>query len=442
MIQKLVDKNCQVIFKHPLLYLSGLLLITIFFGFFYSKLPVDTSVESLIIENDPDLAFYEKFKEQFGEDEFLVVGFKSPNIFTEKFLENIDQLTTDLESIKGIKEVVSITNIEDIIGTETDFIVQSLVQSDFDDKKSVNNILTRVDRNPLIRGNIVSENKQAGLFLIRITPPAENETGFEAQLVEDIRSFFNNQSHIPKDVKFHIAGWLVTDTSMTSYMNRDMALFMPITYFLIAVLLWVFLRNIPAMVISLLNISICLIWTMSLLYFSGGAMSPMTSILPPLIMALVVSDSIHVLQKFLQNTNPDLQTRIRETLKDLAIPCFLTSLTTAIGFSSLALSDIPPIRHFGLSAAGGMMMEFYLSVSLIPLGLMLWSKKYLFPTHVSSAANLLNRISQLTGNKVTKHNKPILALSAASIVLFGYGITQIQVETNLLEYFREGSDIR
>ena len=377
MLKELIGKNCDLIFRHSRLYLAFLILLTGFFGYFYAKLPVETSVESLIIENDPDLEFYENFKDQFGEDEFLVVGYESPRMFTDEFLERVDSLTMDLEDISGVREVVSITSVEDILGTETDFIVQPLVPSRPEGEQDIQHILERIERNPLIKGNVVSEDLQAGLFLIRTT--GSEDEGFDARLVADVMAFFSEHPQLPEGIDFHVAGWLVTDTSMASYMNRDMAFFMPITYVLIAVLLWLFLRNLPAMTISLINISICLVWTMAFLYFAGGAMSPMTSILPPLIMALVVSDSIHILQKFLQTEETDLQIRIRDTMQRLAVPCFLTSLTTAIGFSSLGLSDIPPIRHFGFAAAGGMLAEFYLSMTLIPLGLWLWGKKHSIP---------------------------------------------------------------
>lgn len=441
MLKTLVGKNCDLIFRNPRLYLVFLILLTCVFGYFYSKLPVDTSVESLIIENDPDLAFYEEFKDQFGEDEFLVVGFESPHIFAAPFLEQIDRLTFALEDIHGVKEVISLTSVEDILGTDTDFIVQPLVPVLPDSDQDIALILERIERNPLIKGNIVSESGQAALFLIRTTG-VKDDIDFDARLVAAVSAFFANHPDLPSDVRFHIAGWLITDTSMASYMNRDMAMFMPITYGLIALLLWIFLRNRPAMTISLINISICLTWTMAFLYFVGGAMSPMTSILPPLIMALVVSDSIHILQKFLQTPGDDLRVRIKEVMERLAVPCFLTSLTTAIGFSSLGLSDIPPIRHFGLAAAAGMMAEFYLSMTIIPLGLWLWGKRHPIVVQNKNMFKGLDHAGQWTGVKVTTWYKPILVVSSAVIALFIYGGTQVQVETNLLEYFRQGSDIR
>lgn len=441
MIKKFVHKNCDLIFSHPSLYLCSLILVTLFLGYFYARLPVETSVESLIIENDPDLAFYEKFKSQFGDDEFLVVGFESSTILSKSFLDKISRLTEELEAIQGVREVVSLTSVEDILGTETDFIVQPLVPSGAEGDIDIDRLLDRIKHNPLIRGNIVTSDGHAALFLIR-TSTKKGDDDFDARLVDAVSTVFNIHPDLPEGVQFHIAGWLITDTSMASYMNRDMALFMPLTYLLIAVLLWIFLRNLPAMILSLVNISICLVWTMAFLYFAGGAMSPMTSILPPLIMALVVSDSIHILQKFLQTPGADLRSRIEEVMQNLAVPCFLTSLTTAVGFSSLGFSSIPPIRHFGLAAAGGMMAEFYLSVTLIPLGLWLWGRKHSFVIRRKIVFSGLNRASEWTGQMVVSWYKPILVASLVILALCAYGAMQVKVETNLLEYFRDGSKIR
>src|SRR6056297_1937720 len=128
MIRTFVDNNCRAIFKHPLLYLFALVALTGFFGYFYATLPTETSVESLIIEDDPDLQFYEEFKDQFGEDEFLVVGFPATDVFSGGILAYIKEQTRRLEQLDEIEDVVSLTNVEDFIGSDSDFIVQPLVE--------------------------------------------------------------------------------------------------------------------------------------------------------------------------------------------------------------------------------------------------------------------------------------------------------------------------
>ena len=107
-------------------------------------------------------------------------------------------------------------------------------------------------------------------------------------------------------------------------MNKDMAKFMPLTYLSITGLLFFLLRNFWAVFLSIINVSICLLWTMAVLYMTGGAISPMTAILPPLIMALTVSDSIHIFTEFLKTdrSKTELPLLMRKTIQHLSVPCF------------------------------------------------------------------------------------------------------------------------
>jgi len=449
MIRKAVDKNTQAIFRHPRVYLAALALLTLFFGYFYATLPTETSVESLIVENDPDRRFYEGFKEQFGEDEFLVVGFQHEHLFSPEILALIKQQTDRLEQIEEVKEVVSLSNVENIIGTDFDFIVEPLVDELPRNSSESNLIRQRATANPLILGNLFSSETSSALYLIR-TKAHPGDEGYDARLVAKVRDVFSAEQGAP-DISYHIAGWLVTDVSMSQYMARDMMFFMPLTFGIIALFLWVFLRNLYAVGISLLTVTVALVWAMALLNLIGGAMGPMTSILAPLIMALIVADAVHIFQYFLTATDVSSSpvTRIHITLKHLSIPCFLTSLTTALGFASLGLSDIPPIRHLGIAAAGGMMFEFVLVFMLIPLCVYalrnksgVWFRKTRIAPENPPGPLSLDRILCWWSTKVGHYRKIIVVCTLVVTFLSLYALTQVQVETNLIDYFKQGTEVR
>ncbi|WP_321532663.1 MMPL family transporter [uncultured Desulfuromonas sp.] len=441
MIRRFVDKNCQAVFTHPLHYLFVLIVLSGIAAWFYATLPTETSVESLIIDDDPDLIFYETFKEQFGEDEFLVVGFQHQDLFSPNVLATIKEQTDKVEKIDEVKEVVSLTNVENILGTEFDFIVQPLVETLPQTEAESSTIETNAENNPLIYNNLFSSRTDSALFLIRTEAHPGDET-YDARLISQVEEIFNDR---PLGIAYHIAGWLVTDVSMSQSMARDLMIFMPLTFGVIALLLWVFLRNKYVVAISLLTVTITLIWTMALLNLIGGAISPMTSILSPLIMALIVADCVHIFRNFLQPVTGagDPVQAIHDTLVKLSVPCFLTSLTTAIGFASLGLSDIPPIRHLGLAAAGGMLIEFVLSITIIPLCIYALRHKTgvmncALTTNTLSCDSLLMSLSSF----VVKHNKLIFVGSMLLMAASFYGMLQINVETNLLDYFKKGSQVR
>ena len=442
MIRSFVDSNCRALFKHPLLYLFVLVALTGFFGYFYATLPTETSVESLIIEDDPDLRFYEEFKDQFGEDEILVVGFPAEDVFARDILAYVEAQTQRLEQLDEIEDVVSLTNVEDFIGSDSDFIVQPLVEDLPVNPQESQEIRSQALDSSLIADHLVNRNADAALFLIRPAEQSE-DPGFDERLVRLVEDIFTANPPVTEAGNWHIAGWLVTDVNLSRSMTRDTLTFMPLTFTLLIVLVGLALRNRWAILVAMVNVSVCLIWTLAFLNLVGGAMSPITSILPPLIMALAVSDSIHVFNAFLKQDRQhgSLPEIMRGTLKDLAVPCFLTSFTTAIGFASLAVSQVPPIRHFGLAAAGGMLAEFLLSMTLIPLGIyFLRRKKGLRGPSVATSALLHGPLERFA--RALPGYRTLLLWGSAGLIVFScVAALNIRVETNLLEYFKQSSSV-
>lgn len=176
---------------------------------------------------------------------------------------------------------------------------------------------------------------------------------------------------------------------------------------------------------------------------TGGAISPMTAILPPLIMALTVSDSIHIFTEFLKTdrSETELPLLMRKTIQHLSVPCFLTSFTTAVGFASLYISDIPPIRHFGLAAASGMMIEFFLSMSIIPIGICFLRNSKSLKKASSRHSTWIYRITSKIAQLIPKAKFFICGVSILLIALSIWGALNLKVETNLIEYFRKSSPV-
>ena len=94
----------------------------------------------------------------------------------------------------------------------------------------------------------------------------------------------------------------------------------------------------------------------------------MSSMIPIFIMPIAVLDSVHILSDFFdryQDTKSRRET-MRHVMGTLFTPMLYTSLTTAVGFLSLALTPIPPVQVFGLFVAFGVMVAWVLTVTFIP----------------------------------------------------------------------------
>ncbi len=433
------------IFKYSKLVMLIIVLASIGSAFLFSQLPIETSVESMILENDPDLIFYEKFKEQFGEDEFIVVAYTSSALFSPEMLKEIDHLTKQLELIDEVKEVVSLTNIETIIGSDFDFIVQPLCETLPETKNEASLIKSTALGLKSVRDTILSKNADASLFLIRTIAHEEDET-YDLRLLNQINDIFlENQTQkgsLTPDT-IYTAGWLVTDVTMSKNINHDNMVFMPILYVIICVFLFITLKNIAFVMIGIVNITLCLLWTMAALHLVGGSLSPMTAILSPLILALSVSDSVHLLLHFLkkERKSKGVTQMIRLSVDELSKPCFLTSFTTAIGFLSLMVSEIPPIRHFGLAASCGMIIELFLTMTFVPICIYLFRKKDIFQKVINTDSNIMTKFSRWLLQFIPKWKYFIVIVSiflTASSIWFAF---KIKVETNFIDYFKKDSAV-
>ena len=428
------------------------ILVTIVTGFsIYEllRLPIVTSIEALVRKDDPNRIFYTSFRKTFGADDAVVVGIGAKNIFVPSILRYIQQLTKNFQSIDGVDDCLSITSTENIRGLKDDFIVEPLFEDGNipTDRATLEHIKRMALNNPILVGNLINRSTNATLILIR-TKNHEEDQEFESRLLKEINEVIKSTPR-PHDIKKgpFVAGWPVVDVSMAIFMNKDVMTFVPISALLMGVAVYMFVGAWSFTFLIMIVMLLSLAWTMAALKLVGGAMSPLTSILPPLIMALSLSDGIHITTTYLHNKD------IAQTIKETWWPCFLTSLTTAVGFLSLLVSDIPAIRHFGAASAAGMGIELFLSftllVTLLPqitsnsgIKLKACSNSSSKPSLKRHSRYPFHGLLRILAKNILRFRMPILLVTLIVVVVSAIGIAQIKVDTNMLDYFYESSDVR
>ena len=243
--------------------------------------------------------------------------------------------------------------------------------------------------------------------------------------------------------QFHLAGPVFTNYTLSQYMNRDMGIFIPITYLLITVTIWLFFRNIPLTAAALVNISVCVGATRGFMGLVGLTLNNVTSIVVPLVMALSLCDTVHIfshMDKRIVGKMPDRFQALGVVLNRVALPCFLTTLTTAVGFVSLAVSQIPAIREFAWIASAGMVFEFFFSFFFLPPLLLFFNPSKIYQDGGSRSG--ITRILHRSAIMVERRRVFILIVSIFFVGLALFYANQIKVETNMMEFFKEESTIR
>ncbi len=193
---------------------------------------------------------------------------------------------------------------------------------------------------------------------------------------------------------------------------------------------------------------------LAILYFSGGEMNLLMTMLPPLIYVLSISSAVHLANYYRDAvsataaapatgvSSATAAARARDAAAALGravaegwLPCSLAALTTGIGLASLVLSKIDPIRTFGIYAAIGIV------VSVAVLFLFLPAALYLFPPRRPATANgALRSPGSRFIDIIVRHHVAVLVSGLTVMGFCAWGLPYVKSTVRLQDRFLPSSD--
>jgi len=185
---------------------------------------------------------------------------------------------------------------------------------------------------------------------------------------------------------------------------------------------------------------------LSVLYFSGGNMNLIMTMLSPLIFVLTISSAVHLGNYYRDAVEEDgLDAAPRMALRRGWAPCVLASLTTAVGLGSLATSMIVPIRGFGIYSAVGVALSVGVLFVFMPAVLTLWPVRSLVKNAAQNVYEPTSAAAQNGLDKMTafiaRHHLAITAACLALMVVAGVGLAWLKSTVKIQHRFAEDSKI-
>ncbi|MBW1794403.1 MAG: MMPL family transporter [Deltaproteobacteria bacterium] len=426
--------------QHPWLSLLLSVMIALPLMVFVPKVQTVENVDYFTPEDDPDVVFYEKFKQVFGNDEFFIIAFKEKSIFAREVLTLIKEITSRLEKLDEVRDVLSLGNVDDIIGEDDFFMVQKFLERIPQNSKEIEDLRASAVNNPLYRDNLISKDGTTTAIVVFPHDRPEDKD-LRKRLIGKTLEVLEPYKEQGKN--FHLAGMTVTNLRLSQYMKSDVARFIPITYLVIIITIFIIFKDLKIALLSFSNISLCLGCTMGFIALIGSTLNNVTSIVPPLIMALCLSDSIHVFTHYLlfRKTINDNREALLKTLMNVYKPCLLTTVTTMAGFISLRISHIPAIKDFAFISSMGILLAFVFSFLFLPALILVFpptirekgrqTPKLLFENTIKLVIRLNNR-----------YKYPILLICCGATVLGAFFLTRVKAETNLIDFFKKSAPLR
>ncbi|MCD4814639.1 MMPL family transporter [bacterium] len=430
----MLEKLTLWVGKYPKIIIALIISATVFFYFGLNKLDVSGDVESMIPANDPVKTAYDQVDETFGGAKFAMVVMDLGEVFSAGSLREIDQLTLALEKVKGVNSVLSITNVEEIRGVEGGIEVVELIEDIPESEAELRELQKGVLSNDDYVGQIVSENGRIALIMVQILPNAD--------VVEVICNLKEEVNKLGLEHKTHLTGQAVLDMEMDTILSKDMAKLLPLAMLLMVGILYFSFRNLRGVVLPLLIVVVTIIWTMGLMGYLGVPLTPISNIMPIILISIGIADGIHILARYREEISLgwDKRKALTRTIVFVGMACFLTSITTMGGFGSLGVSSLSLIRSFGLFTAVGVGIAFIITITLF--------LAFLFLLRPHKRESVGNRKTFLQGTLkkwadfVVGRAKTVLIIAGVLILAAGLGIPLISTESDFISFFPPGGPVR
>lgn len=399
------------------------LIVTVAAGLGLPYLPIEATVESTLDRDHPAWGFYQESQRRFGGDEIIVILSRGEKPFDPLELQNIAQLTNELEGIPGVRRVDSLASMP-IVRAKPDGSLD--LRPGFLPGLSAGQVYHRIAPDRIAPNYLASED---GRWLaVNLILETEGE--------KDLSSILGSVRKATAGARVHISGVPVFRTETNRRIQSELLTFVPVTVVAIGLVLYIFFRSLVAACVPLVANSLATTILFGLMGLSGGALTISTAILPTLLLALGAAYSMHLLAP--ASLYSDRQQR-NERMVTAARPIALSGLTTAVGFVAISLVRIPVIRDVGGYGALGVLVTLGACLTACPAMLTLWPIRQRRSTVLSSVAGpLAERLTQVARTR----RRSVIAAFIGVSGLVASGVAFLKVESDVILWFPKEEQIR
>lgn len=307
--------------------LSALLIPWLIFGLLH--LPVGSaSVHQWLPQGKPEKQRYERFLKEFGSDQFLIASWEECRLDDPRLERYCESLLQNDPSEH--RYIASVQSSNEIIKQLTEPPLRLSVK----------------DAHARLQGFLVGKDGIAAV-IVRFTEYGISHQG------DAMKHIFESAEAIPGlgRNQLRMAGTVYEAYAVDAAAESSLKKLVAPSCVIGILLAWVCLRSIRAALAVLILAGYGQILAISVVYYTGGQFSAVLIVLPTLVFMLTLSGAVHLMNYYRDVTQwHDDHLGGRAMLLGLT-PTILASLTTSLGMASLAISQLAPVREFGIYSA-------------------------------------------------------------------------------------------
>ena len=430
---------------HPVVAVAVVVAATILLGLQLPRLRIDESSEGLMVQRDPARQFYEQAKQRFGSDNHTIVLIKADDVFTPAVLTSVKRLSDALGRLPSVSRVESLTTVKNLKGEgdalTTDPLIGDVVPESPD---ALARLRADALGSRLLVGNVVAANARATAIAVYVEPPPGDLT-FNQRFVASVDTLIARERR--SGLTIFQTGGPFTKATYARYLEDDQTTVIPLGMAVLLVTLFLAFRMVQGVVIPVVTAVVSIIWGLGLMALAGIPITILTAIVPSLLLAIGFTEDVHMIAEYhrLLEAGHAKLSAIHHMLEESATPILVTTGTTVLGFGSLIFTDIPLLIQFGWASSMALTANFVATMLLLPVMLRVFGiprrvRERALPAGAGSTS--IPRLMERLADVILRWRLPIFAASGVLVVLSLLGWYSMRVNTDLIGFFPEKSEIR
>jgi predicted RND superfamily exporter protein len=449
-----------------------------------SQLPnlrLDASSDSLLLQGDPDLAYFRESSAKYAGSEFLVLTWEpDAPLLSADSLEPLTAMVEELGRIEGVAEVTTLLDVPllespplsltDLARAESmptlrdKAVDRTLALSELTTSPIYRNLLVSEDGDLTAVQVVIAKNEAAEALLEtreslraaalrgEITESereqlAQTEAEYDRALIElaaerdrMVQAVRTVAERFRPYASIFVGGVPMIAADMMAFVRSDLVTFGTAILSVMALVLALIFRHLKWVIIPLVTCATTASFLLGVLAAADWRMTVISSNSVAVLLIVTLSLSIHLVVRYRElHRRQPAATRISlaaDAARLMLVPCLYTAMTTIVAFASLVVAGLQPVIDFGWMMTTGIVLGFCTAFTLVPALMVLLPDSAV----AHSAASDISFTQRFAG-VVKKHGAAVMVVTLFLGGMSLAGIRALEVENRFIDYFKEHTEI-
>jgi len=347
-----------ILVKKPKTVLLVYTIIMFLIAFNAKNLYMESDLSKFLPEDEPTIKLLKYISKEWNIGDTLIIYVESDDVLDLETLRDIDYVTNKINPYRHdrgeLDGIVSETSITSLIKLENS-LPPPFGEGKFEIPSSESKIMKYVARIGEARKTVLTDDYKASAIIFTLSSDADEKEVLKR--AEDAVASV--------DTKMSLVGGLPLTESLKERFFRNMAIIFPLATVFVSIVLFAFHRSLKGLIITFLPTAYSIFMTFGILGIVRPQLTMLSIAIVALLLGLGVDYSIHLMNRFLEEKG-DYIKKARRSIATTGKAVLLSTITTAIGFGSLMISSMAPLRDFGFGCSLGIVLCFFSTLIMVP----------------------------------------------------------------------------